>query len=105
MRAAWLALGLAACASAPPERGPLVLDALLADATGYVAERYAGDEKPAALIADLTAEEFQCQHSATASECGRARHAFASCWDVISVRIDATRVTAQSNRRCMGAQQ
>ena len=54
------------------------------------------------LIADLEAEEFQCQHSATASECGRSRRAFASCWDVIAVRINAARVSAEQNRRCMG---
>jgi hypothetical protein len=56
------------------------------------------------LIADLAANEFQCQQEATISECGRSRHAFASCWDVVTVRISPARVTAEQNRRCLGAQ-
>jgi len=95
---------VAACASSVA-REPFSVDALVADAGGYVASRYERSELPAALIADLTAEEFQCQHSATMSECGSARHAFASCWDVVTVRISADVVTAERNRRCMGAQQ
>jgi hypothetical protein len=85
-----LALMLAACAAPPQQlaRGPIAIDALAA-----------------ALIADLTAQEFQCQNSATVSECGNARHAFASCWDVVNVRIEAERITAERNRRCMGVSQ
>lgn len=97
---------LAACAGAPdspPVRAPFSVDALVADAPAYVASRYARSELPAALIADLTAEEFQCQHSATASECGRTRHAFGTCFDVVNVSIAADTVTAQQNRRCLGA--
>ena len=97
-----LALALAACAS--PGRQPFAVDALVADASAYVAARYQPGELPAALIADLRAEEFQCQHAATMSECGRARHAFGSCYDVVDVRISAVRVEAEQNRRCMGAQ-
>lgn len=101
-----LAAFLAACAAAPaPVREPFALDAFLADADVYVAARYQRNELPAALIVDLEALEFQCQHSSTASECGRARHAFASCWDVINVRITAADLSADQNRRCMGATQ
>jgi hypothetical protein len=71
----------------------------------YVAGRYQRSELPAALIADLTADEFQCQHNATMSECSSARHAFASCWDVVTVRINDEAVSAEKNRRCMGANQ
>lgn len=101
--AAVLALAIAACAS--QARGPFSVDALVADAPAYVAARYQRVELPAALIADLTAEAFQCQHRAMMSECGRSRHAFASCWDVVTVRISAEDVRAEQNRRCMGAQQ
>jgi hypothetical protein len=97
-----LAALLAACAS--NAREPFSVDALVADAPAYVAARYEAGELPAALIAELTAEEFQCQHSAAISECGRARHAFASCWDVVDVSISAAGVQASQNRRCMGAQ-
>jgi len=102
-----LALMLAACAAQAEhvERGPIAIDALVENAQAYVDQRYARDELPAALIADLTVQEFQCQHSATVSECGNARHAFASCWDVVNVRISAERVTAERNRRCMGVSQ
>jgi hypothetical protein len=99
-----LSLALAACAVAP-ERAPFSVDALVADAPGYVAQRYRGDELPAALIADLTAQDFQCQHSATMSECGSSRHAFASCWDVVTVHISADSVSAEQDRRCLGVQQ
>jgi hypothetical protein len=99
-----LSLMLAACA-ATPERAPFSVDALVADAPAYVASRYARSELPAALIADLTALDFRCQHSATMSECGSAQHAVASCFDVVTVRISAETVTAERNRRCMGVQQ
>jgi hypothetical protein len=97
-----LSLALAACAAAP-ERERFSIDALVADAPGYVASRYHRNELPAALLADLTAEEFQCQHSATISECGSSRHAVGSCFDVVSVTITAEAVTAVKNRRCLGA--
>ncbi|MBX9745332.1 MAG: hypothetical protein K2X34_00425 [Hyphomonadaceae bacterium] len=96
---------VAACATSAPVREPFSIDAFLADANGYVASRYEARERPAALIADLESQDFQCQHSATVSECSRARHAFASCWDVINVRVQASGVSAESNRRCMGATQ
>ncbi|MGH6952345.1 MAG: hypothetical protein ACREH4_15890 [Vitreimonas sp.] len=103
LRAAFLLLVVGACAS--QAREPLSVDALVADAPGYVAVRYQTRDLPAALIADLTSQEFQCQHSAAMSECGRARHAFASCWDVVTVRVASETVRAEQNRRCMGAQQ
>lgn len=97
------ALALAGCVTSSPQRAPLSVDALIANAPAYVAQRYRPSELPSALIADLTAIDFQCQHSATASECGRAQHAFASCWDVVTVRISATApVEAGQARRCMG---
>jgi hypothetical protein len=99
---AGLAALLAACVS--NAREPFSVDALAADAPAYVAARYEANELPAALIAELTAEEFQCQHSAAMSQCGRARHAFASCWDVVDVSISLAGVQASQNRRCMGAQ-
>ena len=99
-----LSLALAACAAAP-ERAPFSVDALVADAPAYVASRYQRRELPAALIADLTAEDFQCQHGATTSECGSSRHAFASCFDIVTVRINAETVAAEKNRRCLGVQQ
>jgi len=106
MKAGFLLVALlAACAATPAVREPFALDAFLADANAYVAPRYASSELPAALIADLEAQEFQCQHSATASECGRSRPAFASCFDVITVRITASDVSAAQNRRCMGVRQ
>jgi hypothetical protein len=97
-----LSLALAACAATQP-RERFSIDALVADAPGYVASRYHHNELPSALIADLRAEEFQCQHSATMSECGSSRHAFGSCFDVVSVTITADTVTAEKNRRCLGA--
>lgn len=93
---------LSACAS--KGREPFSVDALVADAPAYVAARYGAGELPSALIGDLTAENFQCEHIATMSECGRARLAFALCWDVVAVRISAEAVRADQNRRCMGAQ-
>jgi hypothetical protein len=108
LRAAFLVLAVGACASEAREqqaREPLSVDALVADAPAYVEARYQAGELPAALIADLTANDFECQHGATMSECGRAQHAFASCWDVVTVRISADAVRAEQNRRCMGARQ
>lgn len=102
-------LAIAACApvgaqtpTAPRER--ISVDALMADAQTYVAARYRASELPAALIADLTAEGFTCQHSATASQCGMTNHAFGSCFDNYDVQITAERVTAEKNRRCLGAE-
>jgi hypothetical protein len=95
-------VALTACAS--QAREPLSVDALVADAPAYVAARYRSGELPGALIAELTAADFQCQHSATMSACGRARYAFGSCFDVVDVRIQAESVQAEQNRRCMGAQ-
>src|SRR5262245_29268196 len=90
---------LPACAAAQP-RDQISVDQLVADAPAYVAARYQSNELPAALIADLTAQDFQCQHSATMSECGRSQHAFGSCFDVVTVRISAEHVDAEQNRRC-----
>lgn len=94
-----------ACAT-PQPRADFSVDALVADAPAYVAARYRGRALPSALIADLTAAGFHCQHSATASECGRSQHAFAACFDVVSVRIFAgAPAQAEKNRRCLGAQE
>ena len=97
------AFALAACASAPRE--PFSVDALVADAPAYVAARYQSDELPAALIADLEAASFQCQHSATVSECGYSQRAHGSCFNVTTVRIEPARVQASHNVRCMGVGQ
>ncbi len=101
-------LALAACApvgaQTPASRERISVDALMADAQTYVAGRYRASELPAALIADLTAEGFTCQHSATASQCGMTNHAFGSCFDNYDVQITPERVTAEKNRRCLGAQ-
>ena len=43
--------------------------------------------------------------SAAGSECTRAREAGGSCFDVATVSIAADRVTAEENRRCMGAEE
>lgn len=104
MRAVFFAvLALAACASAPRE--PFSVEAFLADAQGYVDGRYSADDLPHALIADLEANDFACRHGAGFSECGSSRHAFATCFDVITVRIETARVEAAQNRRCMGVVQ
>jgi len=95
-----VAFALAACASAPSE--PFSVDALVGDAPAYVAARYQSDELPAALIADLEAASFQCQHSATVSECGHSQRAHGSCFNVTTVRIEPARVQASRNVRCMG---
>ena len=102
-------LALIACAPVgaqppPAPRERINVDALMADAQTYVAGRYRANEMPAALIADLTAEGFTCQHSATASQCGMTNHAFGSCFDNYEVMITPGRVTAEKNRRCLGAQ-
>ncbi|MBN8607895.1 MAG: hypothetical protein J0L81_13345 [Caulobacterales bacterium] len=103
MRAVWLALGLAACASAPPERGPLDVEALIADAPAYVASRYEPRELPDALVRDLETALFRCEPRGQATECAMTRHAFGSCFDVSMVRVSATApVRAERNRRCMG---
>lgn len=94
----------AACASSAALE-PLSVDDLVANAPNYVASRYERGELPAALINDLTAAGFECQHSAAGSACTRARQAFASCFDVITVDIKADTVTAESARRCMGAEE
>lgn len=104
MRLAFVAiLALAACASAARE--PFSVTAFVAEAPSYVAARYRASELPQALIADLEANDFTCRHGSNFSECGASRHAFATCFDVITVRIEAERVEAAQNRRCMGVVQ
>lgn len=106
---ALLMLALAACApvqaQTPPARDRISIDALVANAQGYVSGRYSANELPAALIADLTAEGFDCQHSATASQCVMAQEANAACFDVYEVQISTQAVSAEKNRRCMGAEE
>lgn len=106
MRSELLALALlAACATpvAVAEREPFNIDALEANANDYVASRYARTELPAALIADLTAAGFECQHSASASQCSHFRTRTGNCFysDVVEIRADGS-VTAQVAPRCMG---
>ncbi len=96
-------LALAACASAPRE--PFSVEAFVANAQGYVQNRFSADELPHGVIADLEANDFTCRHGANFSECGSSRHAFATCFDVISVRIEAARIDASQDRRCMGVVQ
>ncbi len=96
-------LALAACASAPREA--FSVQAFVADAPAYVAARYEARDLPQALIADLEANDFTCRHGANFSECGSSRHAFSTCFDVITVRIETERVQAAQNRRCMGVVQ
>lgn len=108
MRTVFIALTLlAACvgASHAQTRAPFSVEALVADAQSYIASRYERGDLPAALIADLIAADFQCQHSAAGSECSRVREAAASCFDVASVRITPERVVAEQDRRCMGAEE
>ena len=96
------AFALASCAT-PAPRDAFAFDALIADPAAYVAQRYRDGELPSALIADLTADGFECQHSAAGSECSRTRHAYASCWNIDTVRISATApVQATNPIRCMG---
>lgn len=92
-------------AASAQTREPFSVEALVANAGVYVAERYVPRELPAALIADLTSADFQCQESAADSECTRVREAAAPCFDVVSVRITADNVAAEQDRRCMGAEE
>lgn len=96
-----LALALAACASSD-KREPFALGELIEDAPAYVAQRYDRDEMPGALVEELEAHAFRCEQSGEAIACGRTREAFASCFDVVTVRIRAEAVSAESNRRCTG---
>jgi len=98
---------LAACATVAQAqtRAPFSVEAIVADATGYVAARYQVSELPSALIADLEAAEFQCRHSAAGSECTRSREASEPCFDVVRVDINAGAVSADQNRLCMGAEE
>jgi len=108
MRNAFIALTcLAACAT-PTEaqtRVPFSVEAIVADASAYVASRYQPSELPSALIADLEAAEFQCQHSAAGSECTLTRRAGGVCFDVARVDITANSVSADQRRLCMGAEE
>jgi hypothetical protein len=80
------------------------LDALRADAPSYVASRYKAADLPGALVRDLAAVGFACRTSTAATDCTRADAAFASCFDVWTVRISADQpVRAEMSRRCLGA--
>ena len=102
-----IAVCLLACAgvSAAQTRAAFSVEALVANAPAYVASRYAQSELPSALIADLTAARFECQHSASGSECTRSREATPVCFDVVRVSITAEAVSADQNRLCMGAEE
>lgn len=103
-RASIALLALAACASPPPQRPAFEFQGLREDAPTYVALRYDRSELPAALIADLEADGFTCQHSATVSECARSIRTSPVCFNVAIVRISNTApVYAEQNPRCMGA--
>lgn len=86
-------------------RAAFSVEALVANAPAYVASRYAESEIPSALIADLSAASFECQHSASGSQCTRSREASPVCFDVVRVDITATAVSADQNRLCMGAEE
>jgi hypothetical protein len=89
---------------APEGLSSIDLDALRADAPSYVAGRYKAADLPGALVRDLAAAGFACQTIATATDCTRAVAAFASCFDVWTVRIGADQpVRAEMSRRCLGA--
>ncbi len=108
MRNAFLALTCLIVAATPVHaqtRAPFSVEAIVADAYGYVAARYPAGELPSALIADLETAGFQCQHSATGSECTRSQQASEPCFDVVRVDISATTVSADQNRLCMGAEE
>lgn len=105
MRNVLLALVCLAATPAYAQRAPFSVEAIVADASGYVAARYQASELPSALIADLEAAEFECRHSATGSECTRSRQASDPCFDVVRVDVTADRVTADQNRLCMGAEE
>lgn len=97
------ALCAASCATAAAEREPFSLDALFADPPGYVSAHYQRNELPSALIADLTAANFECQNSAQASTCGRSRRS-GNCFYMDTVRIYADKPVeaARNQPRCMG---
>jgi len=108
MRNIFIALTILAAGAAPAQaqtRAPFSVEAIVADASGYVGARYQASELPSALIADLEAAEFQCQHSAAGSECTRSRQASEPCFDVVRVDISAESVRADQNRLCMGAEE
>lgn len=108
MRNAFVALTCLIAAATPAQaqtRAPFSVEAIVADASGYVAARYQASELPRALIADLEAAEFECRHSATGSECTRSQQASEPCFDVVRVDVTADRVTADQNRLCMGAEE
>ncbi|MDZ4690453.1 hypothetical protein [Terricaulis sp.] len=104
--AIFIGLFLALPASALAQtREPFSVEALVANATAYVEARYTRSELPSALIADLTAAGFQCQHSGSGNDCTRSREAGGSCFDVTNVSITAEGVAADRNRLCMGAEE
>lgn len=86
-------------------RSAFSVEALVADASRYVAARYAPSELPAALITELTAAGFECRQSAAGGECTRTREAAAPCFDVTRVDISSDGVSADQNRLCMGAEE
>lgn len=92
-------------ASFAQTRAAFSVEALVANASTYVAGRYAQSELPSGLIADLTAAGFECQHSASGSACTRSREASPVCFDVVRVDISAENVSADQNRLCMGAEE
>ena len=98
------ALFAASCTTASAEREAFSLDALFADAPAYVSAHYQRSEVPAALIADLTAANFECQNSATASTCSRSRQV-GNCFYFDTVRIfaDAPVQAERDQPRCLGA--
>lgn len=91
------------CTTAAAERQPFSLDALFANPAGYVSQHYQRSQLPAALIADLTSANFECQHSAQSSVCGRSRRA-GNCFYTDTVRIysDKPVEAARDQPRCMG---
>ena len=108
MRNVFIALSLLAACATPTQaqtRAPFSVEAMVADASGYVAGRYQASELPSALVADLVEAEFQCRHSGAASECTRSRPASEPCFDVVRVDISAGGVSADQNRLCMGAEE
>lgn len=108
MRNILIALSLLAACVTPTQaqtRAPFSVEAMVADASGYVAGRYQASELPSALIADLEAAEFQCRHSGAVSECTRSRPASGRCFDVVRVDVSAGGVSADQNRLCMGAEE
>lgn len=86
-------------------RSAFSIEALVADAPGYVAARYAPGDLPAALIGELRAAEFDCRQSAAGFECTRMREAAIPCFDVTRVDISSDGVTADQNRLCTGAEE